>query len=140
MSLHDAETYLTNKGWQYSEGSEAGEGKMGTAKFVFGSSGDFSFAESFLSIVHQYGSVKRISVQMNKLAKYTEYLNGVKKFAPSPINTKIVDGDLLKIYVGATTTFEFATTTTNTLDGNTKTTWLLFIAENDDYETQFGYY
>ena len=140
MSLDDAETYLTNKGWQYSKGSEAEEGKLGTAQFVLGSSGDFSFAESFLTIIHQYGSVSRISIQVSKLPKYMEYLNGVKKFAPNPINTKIDDGDLVKIYVGATTTFEFATTTASTRYGSTKTTWNLLIAENDDYENQFGYY
>lgn len=140
MSLDEAETYLTNKGWRYSQGSEAGEGNLGTAEFVFGTSGDFSYAESFLSIMHYYGSVKRVGIQISKLPKYTEYLNGVKKFASSPINTKIDKGDLVKIYVGATTTFEFTTTTVSTRYGSTKTSWYLLIAENEDYGTQFGYF
>ena len=124
----------------YKEGRAPGDGKMGSAIFVYGATHDFEYAESFLNFYYSYLGENRLSIQISKNAKYVEYLSGVKKFAPTPINSKIVDGDLVKIHKGATTTFEFTIGTASNRFGNTKSSWSLFIVENEDYGDQFGYY
>ena len=139
MSLEEAETYLTKKGWQYKGGTEAEVEKLGKAEFVYNASDDLKYGHSFIHLLYMQEQVKRIAIQTSEMLRYTEYLDGVNKFAASPKNTKIVEGDLVKIFIGPTTTFAFTTTTLNNSSGSTKTSWLLLIAENEDYNTAFGF-
>lgn len=140
MDLDQAETFLTDKGWNYKGGSTPDEGTMGIAKFVYTRRGDFNYAESFLYFYYSSFGQNRVNIQINNKAKYLEYLTGIKKFAPSPINTKVEGDDLVKIYAGKTTTFEVTTSTGDNRYGETGSVWLLLIVENSDYENQFGYY
>lgn len=141
MGLDEVESFLTKKGWHYKTGESALDEKMGMAQFVYGTDGDFDYAESFLNFYYPpvYGE-NRIGIQIGKRQKATEYLEAIKRFAPSPITTKVENGNLIKIYAGATTTFEFTTTKTTDIFGDDLAFWNLFIVENEDYETQFGYF
>lgn len=140
MDLDGVESFLTKKGWHYKTGESPEEGKLGMAHFVYGTAGDFDYAESFLTFYYPVYGENRIGIQIGKSQKATEYLEAIKRFAPSPINTKVENGNLIKIYAGATTTFEFTTTKTRNSFGDDLASWFLFIVENEDYETQFGYY
>lgn len=140
MDLDEAETFLTKRGWHYRTGEAPEEGKLGSAEFVYGSNGDFDYAESFLRFYYRVYGENRIGIQIGKSQKATEYLEAIKRFAPSPINTKVENGNLIKIYVGATTTFELTTTKSRNKFGDDLASWNLFIVENEDYGEEFGYF
>lgn len=139
MELADAENFLTNKGWHYKEGTAPDGEKLGVALFVYRPKSDYKQAESFIAYYYQEDGTRRLSIQIHTQAKYLEYLAGVNKFAPSPLNTKIKEGSLVKIYVGSTTTFHFITTARNNGLGSTGSVWKLYLVENSDYESGFGY-
>ena len=133
MDLDDFEMYLTQKGWDYKNSEEETEETLGTITFVYGSQGDFDYAESFIQKIFSYSGTQRIFIQTHKQSKYLEYLNAVKSFNPQLIYSGPENGRLVKTYQGATTTFKFVTATTSTNIGNDKTSWLLTIYSNDDY-------
>ena len=133
MSIDDAEVYLTQRGWSYKDSEEETEEVLGSVNFVYGANGDFEYAESFLGKIFSYYGNDRIIIQIGNQAKYLEYLSAVKKFNPELIYSGPEDGNLVKTYKGATTTFKFVTTTANTYSGNDKSTWLLSIYSNDEY-------
>lgn len=134
MDIDEVENFLTKKGWKFKEATEPQDGKLGRLSFVYNASSDFDYAESF--IYYLYGDYSdeenRIGIQITKQGKYTEYLQGVKKFGKDPY-TMVEGGNLKKIYVGATTAFEFTTSTGNNAFGDTRPSWSLFIAEKSDY-------
>lgn len=136
MSLEDTENYLSNRGWQYKEGEEESEDKFGLLSFVYGTNGDFEFAESFLYKMYSTYEEDRISIQISKQQKYLEYLNAVKKFNAKLLKTATSDGYLVKIYQGATTTFIFKTGTSSNNLGDTKSMWILSIWSNEDFNSQ----
>ena len=140
MSLEDTETYLTNKGWNYKEGEEETNEKLGSLTFVYGTNGDYEYAQSFLNKYYSsYVVENRISIQTNKQSKYLEYLNAVKGFNAILIFTGTIDGNLIKVYQGATLTFIFKTGTSNNSLGDTKSMWVLNIWTNEDYDSMLPF-
>lgn len=133
MPLDDTETYLTQRGWSYKDGEEETEENLGYINFIYGSNGSFEYAESFLTKIFSSYRGDRITIQVGTRTKYLEYLNAVKSFNPRLIFSGPEDGNLVKTYQGATTTFKFITATTNTYTGNDKTNWLLIIYSNEDF-------
>ena len=140
MDLDDAESYLVNKGWTFIKGSEPTDETLGKAIFAYGASSTYDYAESFVSIYYRTFGENRINIQFTEQNKYNEFLAGVRKFAPTPINTKVEDNKLVKVYSGATTTFESSSGVGSNRYGDQMPRWHLFIVENQDYETEFGYY
>lgn len=132
MDLDDAETYLTQRGWNYKDSEEETDTTLGLVNFVYGTNGDFNYAESFLRKLFSYSGTNVIAIQIGKQNKYLEYLSAVKSFNPQLIFSGPEDGRLVKTYQGATTTFKFETTTANTYSGNEKASWMLTIYSNDD--------
>lgn len=139
MDLEDVESFLTKKGWNFKNGTEPQSDKLGSAIFVYGTDGDYEYAESFLNFYYSLDGTNRLSIQISKLNKYNEYLSAVKSFSPTLVKSSIENDNLQKVYKGATTTFQFTTSTSNTRYGDTKAAWGLFIVGNEDYETQYGY-
>ena len=119
-----------------SANSIAFEDKFGLLSFVYGTNGDFEFAESFLYKMYSTYGEDRISIQISKQQKYLEYLNAVKKFNAKLLKTATSDGYLVKIYQGATTTFIFKTGTSSNNLGDTKSMWILSIWSNEDFNSQ----
>ena len=134
MDLDDAEIYLTQRGWNYSNADAPSDGQFGIIEFVYGSSGDFNYAESFITKLYSYRGVNKLAVQINKQTKYLEYLSAVKGFKATLIYSGVEDNILVKVYQGATTTFKFSTRKVTNQMNEDKTSWLLTILSNEDYE------
>lgn len=139
-SLEEVETNLTRKGWQYNTGKEPTENSLGISRFVYLPKGSYNFAESFLNFYYNTFKESRIHIQVSNQSKYLEYLEAAKKIAIIPVYSKIDNGNLVKIYVGSTTTFEFTTSNTRSSSGEIVSIWKLLIAENEDYYDNFDYY
>ncbi|MFN3020132.1 hypothetical protein ACK1KB_03970 [Chryseobacterium sp. TY3] len=133
MDIEQVEDFLTKKGWKFKDVTTPEEGSLGMLSFVYNSNSDFDYAESFLRYYFgEYGQENRIWIQISRQSKYSEYLQGVKKFGKGPY-TMADNGNLKKIYSGATTAFEFTTTTASNKYGDTGSVWYLLIVENSDY-------
>lgn len=138
MSLEDAEIFLHARGWSYVDGTAPADGDLGTVQFAYGEVGGFDYAEAFLTLIFSDDEPNRITIQISKQSKYTEYLNGVKTFSPTLINNTVKNGGLQKVYQGATTTFIFRTVTASDRFGDENAAWLLTIMDNYIYDVTFA--
>jgi hypothetical protein len=137
--LGNAEEYLTAKGWEFKNAEEETSDKLGKATFTYNKSDMSDMAESFLTFFYSnYSNKTRINIQINKKIKYNEYINSIKGYGCKLIKSKIVDGSIVKIYRGATTTFEVISSTTSNFYNEEKAIWQIFIASNDDYDLNWG--
>lgn len=130
MELDDAETFLTTRGWNYNVGEEETDGKLAAVNFIYSNDGSLQYGEAFLSLMFSSYGTEKIFLQISKQSKYLEYLNAVKSFKPTLVYTGTKDGDLIKIYQGATTTFKFVTSTGSNRYGEQKSLWFLSIYSN----------
>lgn len=134
-NLGEAEEYLTLKGWEFFEANEPTEEKMGTATFTFNKDNMSGRAQSFLRYMYSsYSNTTRLSIQVNRKEKYTEYINAIKGYGCTMISSKVKDGSLVKVYRGKTTTFEVTSTTSENAFGEATVSWLFLIADNFDYD------
>ncbi|MFW2135001.1 hypothetical protein ACK2M7_01730 [Chryseobacterium sp. TY4] len=129
MDLDNMETMLNQKGWKFIN-AEQGENSSGTVSFIYSSTNSLQYGEAFLSRFTFENSEDTIWLQISKQAKYLEYLNAVKSFNPTLTFSGARDNSLVKIYQGATTTFEFATSTTIDKYGQEAPSWFLTIYKN----------
>ena len=133
MSLEDTETFLTNKGWQFKDVEEPTYDRLGRVTFLYGTTGDYEYAESFVYKYYKLLHEGRIVVQISSLTKYMQYLNSVKAFKPLLIFSGSDNGDLIKVYQGTTTTFIFRTSKSTNRLGDAVSSWSLGLWTNDDY-------
>lgn len=137
--LGNAEEYLTSKGWEFLEAEEPTYDKLGNATFTYNKSDMSSRAESFLTFFYSnYSDKTRISIQVNKKIKYTEYINSIKGYGCKLINSKVEEGKIVKIYRGATTTFEVTSSTSSNFYNEETAVWFIFIVSNEDYDLNWG--
>jgi len=54
------------------------------------------------------------------------------------ISSKVENGDIIKVYRGATTTFEIRSSTSENLFYEKTAIWTFFIVSNDDYDLNWG--
>ena len=130
MSLDNMENLLNQKGWKFSEAEEQTAESSGLLSFIYSSTNSIQYGESFLSRFTFANGEDTIWLQISKQNKYLEYLNAVKNFNPTLTFSGIRNGSLVKIYEGATTTFEFETATTKDRFGEEKVSWFLTIYRN----------
>ncbi len=139
--LGNAEEYLTAKGWEFLDAEEPKNDKLGKATFTYNKSDMSSRAESFLTFLYSnYSDKTRISIQVNKKEKYNEYLAAIKAYGCKLLNSKVEDGSIVKIYRGATTTFEISASTSTNFYNEETAIWHIFIVSNDDYDLNWGQY
>jgi hypothetical protein len=137
--LGNAEEYLTSKSWEFLDAYEPTDGNMGRATFTYNKSDSSDLAESFLTYFYsEYSSKTRIKIQVNTKIKYNEYINSIKNYGCRLIDSKIKDGRILKIYRGATTTFEVTSSTSSNIYNEETAIWSIFIASNEDYDLNWG--
>ncbi|MCB9823340.1 hypothetical protein H6802_00025 [Candidatus Nomurabacteria bacterium] len=137
--LGNAEEYLTAKGWEFKDAEEPTYDKLGKATFTYNKSDMSDIAESFLTFFYSnYSDKTRISIQVNKKAKYNEYINAIKSFGCKLIKSKVENGNIVKVYRGATTTFEVTSSTSSNFYNEETAIWHLFIATNEDYDLNWG--
>lgn len=137
--LGNAEEYLTSKGWEFLDAVEPTDNKLGIASFTYNKSDSSDLAESFLNYYYDsYSDLTRINIQINKKVKYTEYLNSIKGYGCKLINSKVENGKIVKIYRGATTTFEIKSSTSSNFYNEDTAIWHMFIVSNEDYDLNWG--
>ena len=137
--LGNAEEYLTAKGWEFLEAEEPTFDKLGNATFTYNKSDMSSRAESFMTFYYSgYSDKTRISIQVNKKIKYNEYINSIKTYGCKLINSKVEEGKIVKIYRGATTTFEVTSSTSSNFYNEETAVWNIFIVSNEDYDLNWG--
>lgn len=135
--LGKVEEYLTAKGWQFSEANEPTDDKLGSVIFAYNKSSFSSSAESFINFYYtNYSPKTRVSIQLHRKNKYSEYLNAINNYGCKLISTKVKEGRLVKIYRGITTTFEVSSTTSS----NGASIWNIFVVSNEDYDLNWGDY
>ena len=134
-NLGEAEEFLTLKGWEFLNASEPTEEKMGVATFTFNKDYMSDRAQSFLRYMYSANSnTIRLTIQVFKKEKYNEYTNAIKGYGCKMIDSKIEDGNLIKVYRGKTTTIEITSTTTENAYGEASVSWVFLIADNFDYD------
>lgn len=137
--LGNAEEYLTAKGWEFLDAEEPSDEQLGKASFTYNKSSMSDLAESFLTYFYSsYSDKTRIWIQVNKKIKYTEYINSIKGYGCKLINSKVENGKIVKIYRGATTTFEVTSSTSSNTYNEESAVWFIFIVSNEDYELNWG--
>ena len=137
--LGNAEEYLTAKGWEFKDAEEPTYEKLGKATFTYNKSDMSDLAESFLTYYYSSNSENtRISIQVNKKIKYTEYINSIKGYGCKLIDSKIEEGRIVKIYRGATTTFRVSSSTSSNFYNEETAIWKILIVSNEDYELIWG--
>lgn len=133
------EEYLTGKNWSFLEANEPSEENMGSATFAYKKNNYDETAQSFLHFFYSGSSDrKRIGIQVNKVESYNTYVARVKSLGCKLVDSKIKDGEIIKIYMGPTTTFKISTTTVKNDFDSRKTVYYLFIIDNDDYLFNFS--
>ncbi|AWA30934.1 hypothetical protein HYN48_13090 [Flavobacterium magnum] len=138
-TLGNAEEFLTEKGWEFSEAQEPTDELMGSAVFTYRKSDVSDGAESFLSFVYSsFSDVTRITIQISKKEKYIEYLNSIKGYGCKQLSSKVEDGKIVKVYQGVTTTFVIKSATTSNYYDQEVVTWILSVFSNEDYKLNFG--
>jgi beta-lactam-binding protein with PASTA domain len=137
--LGNAEEYLTAKGWEFKKADEPTDETLGKVSFTYNKSNTSDLAESFLTYFYSnYSDKTRIDIQINKKAKYTEYINSIKSYGCKLIKSKVENGRIVKIYRGATTTFEVTSSTSSNFYNEDSAVWFIFIVSNEDYDLNWG--
>lgn len=133
-----AEEYLSSRGWEMYKAKSPKEDFLGYIIFSYQKSTLNDKAISFLTFYfNEYNDDKRVKIQVNSSSKYNEYLSVVKSLGCKLISSHVTDGDLVKVYQGATKTFIITTSTMKDVL-ETKTTWEFFIMNNSIYDLMFN--
>jgi hypothetical protein len=126
---------LTAKGWEFFEASEPAWDKMGSVIFIYNKNYITMTAESFLTFFYsKFSDNKRVKIEVHKKEKYTEYVNTIKGYGCKMISSRVENGRIVKVYRGATTTFEIQTESSENIYNEETAGWSFFIASNDDYD------
>ncbi|MCF8324004.1 MAG: hypothetical protein K9I84_03520 [Leadbetterella sp.] len=138
-NLAEVEEYLSTHGWSFLEGSAATDTTLATATFTYKRSTYEDKAESFLLFVNSSdNSSNRLRIQVVKKDIYELYLARIKALGCKLIKSEIVDGGIVKVYQGATTTIKISILTDKDEEYSTKTIYNFFIAGNFDYAINFS--
>jgi hypothetical protein len=136
--LATVEEKLTLKGWNYIRGEEPEIGNLGTATFAYNKSSYEDKAEAFINYLYSdVSDRKRIDIQIVKKEKYNLFLGRIKALGCKLIESNISDGNIKKIYQGATLTFIISISTQKDDFSSTLTFYHFFIMDNSDYRNNF---
>lgn len=138
--LANVEEFLSDRGWSFISGSEAADGVMGRASFAYNKNQYNDFAESFFAYFYSSSGdeYNRILLQISTQPKYNLYLNKIKSYGCKIIKSRIVDGEVEKVYQGKTTTFIIKISTQKGDYNTTKTLYELVIMDNFEYHVNYG--
>jgi hypothetical protein len=138
--IANVEEYLTTKGWEFLSSNEGIDGAFNKASFTFNKSPYDDKADAFFTYLNSNITGRiRVNFQVHKLEKYNAYLARIKSYGCKLIDSSISDGEIKKVYQGATTTFIVSVETQKEkYSSSTKTTYQIFIIDNSDYELNFS--
>jgi len=133
-NVASVEEYLTAKGWDLLSTKKEEETSFGLMIFAYKKSNYSDKAESFIKYLYsESANRKRISMQIVKKEKYTNFLNQIKAKGASLVSSKIEDDYIRKVYKNKSLSFIVTTSTQAEDFSGTKTTYNIFIVTNDDY-------
>lgn len=136
--LVDVEEFLTNKNWSLLSAEEPNDNKMGIIVLAYNKSNYDDKAQSFIKYYYSNKSKnKRLNIQVNKKDIYNLYLTKLKSLGYKILNSKIENGEIIKIYEGKTIIIEITVATQKDGLENTKTYYNFFLVEKDDYYANF---
>jgi hypothetical protein len=137
--LGHVEDYLTSKNWEFLEASDPSWDKLGSATFTYLKDNMSDRAQSFITFYYSdESSTTRLNIQVNNKYKYTEYVNAIKGFGCKMISSKVENGQIVKIYRGATTTFKITSGTVENMYNEDSASWVFLIVSNKDYDINWG--
>jgi len=133
MDIGRATEYLNARNWEFLEAEEEEETTLGTISFGYNKNYYNDNAESFLYYYfsEEYDLV-RLSIQVHKKNKFTEYLNAIKSYGCKLINSTVKDGRVIQTYQGATTTFIISSYTTKNSYNVDSGVWNITLRGNND--------
>jgi hypothetical protein len=137
--LGNVEEYLSSKDWVFLDAEAPSYEKLGQASFAYNKSDRSDNAESFLTYFYDIDSdISRIWIQVGKIAKYTEYINSIKAYGCKLIKSNVEDGNIVKIYRGATITFKITSSIGENYYNDDVSVWYILITSNEDYDSTWG--
>ncbi len=125
---------MVSKGWEFSGAEEESFESYGSVTFTYNKSPFSDIAESYLIYLYSDAlNVKKLMLQVNSIDKYNEYLAAIKSGGNKLIDSRVHDGEIVKIYQGATTTFEIKSSVSSNRYGEDSAIWVLSVMNNVDY-------
>ena len=135
-NLAIVEEKLTNKGWDYSNGTEAETDALEQATFAYKKSFDGTRAESLILYINNE-NWHRISIHISQKSIYNSYLARIKSLGCKLIKSKISNGAIEKVYQGKTMIFKITISSETNDNGFKSTLYNIFILEYADYKNNF---
>lgn len=136
--LADVEEFLIVKAWDYVEGEKSSEDSFGSATFGNGKvKGTNSTASLLTYFYSQNSDRRRILIQITNKEKYSNYIAKAKLLGFKLKNSKVVEGEILKLYQGKTTTIEIRVANDKFLNTGI-VFYTFFIVDNSDYQNNFS--
>lgn len=135
-NLATVEEKLTNKGWDYSSGTESESDVLEHATFTYKKSFDGNKAESLIVYISDE-NWQRISVHISNKVIYNSYLVRIKSLGCKLIKSKISNGAIEKVYQGKTMIFEITISNEVNDNGSTTAVYNIFMLEYADYKNNF---
>jgi hypothetical protein len=137
-SLAEVEEFLTTRNWEMKNATEPDESNLGTASFAFNKNLFDDKATAFITY-HYAGNVmfNRVNIQISTLQAYNLYMSRLKALNYKIVNSKVVSGQIVKVYKGKNLTVRVSSSTYND-EFATRTIYQFFICSSADYEIMFA--
>ncbi len=134
-NLGYAEEFLVNNNWDLMNASEADENDVTIVSFVFNKNYYPIKESSLIGLIYNSDvNDNALSLQIVDKTKYIEYINTIKKLGCELILNEVEDGKIIKVYKGATTTFEIRSSRGS---DSISTIWTMTITTNERYYQMF---
>lgn len=132
------EEYLSKRDCKLISVNEPADGNMGEIIFAYKKNQFTDDANAF--IIYYYSDItktKRIVMQVNGNILYNSFLNRIKSLGLKLIDSKVVDGEIIKTYQGKTTTVVVNVAILKDSDGITNNQYFFNFRSNIDHNANF---
>ena len=135
-NLAEVEEYLSMKNWSFLKTTN--ETTLKNVIFTYNKNDYSDYAQSFITYMYSdYDDPSRIYMQLNNKDIYNEYISRLKSFNCKLVESSAVDGNVVKVYQGKTTTF-VVTIMMSDDDNQTKNNlYTFYIMGNSDFTDNY---
>ena len=103
-NLAEVEEYLSMKNWSFLKTTN--ETTLKNVIFTYNKNDYSDYAQSFITYMYSdYDDPSRIYMQLSNKDIYNEYISRLKSFNCKLVESSAVEGNVVKVYQGKTTTF-----------------------------------